>query len=165
MTYRPKTLDNKPKVISLCLAAAAVVMFVFSAYAPSFVAAYQLTALILAVVSLEMYVKYVGSDYVYEAAESSLKVYRVNGKKSTCLCSLDYSQSLSEIVSSKEYLTNKQKFPKTNFNLNYAKNLNPASFYVYFFEFNGKKSMIKFEPDEIFVKYANDKINSSKNIQ
>ena len=35
---------------------------------------------------------------------------------------------------------------------------------MYFFEFNGKKSMMKFEPDKVFTDYVNEKIdNAMKN--
>ena len=161
MTYRPRASSDKTKRLCVVFAFFAVVLFAVSGFVQSFVFLYQITALILAVVSVEIYMKYVGSDYVYEAADSALKIYKVTGKKSLCVCSLDYAESLTKVIDSAEYLKNKQKYPKTNFNVNYAKNLNPDTFCVYFFEFNGKKSMMKFEPDKEFVTYVNQKIETA----
>lgn len=164
MTYRPASNSKTAKNICFTGAITAVILFLVSGYVSRFAFVYQITALVLAVVSVEMYMKYVGSDYVYEAADKSLKVYKVTGKKSLCVCSLDYEESLSRVISSDKYLSQKEKYPKTNFNINYAKNLSPKQYSVYFFEFNGKKSMMKFEPDKIFTDYVNEKIdNAMKN--
>ena len=164
MTYRPASDSKTEKNICLICALTAVVLFFVSGFVSRFAFGYQITALFIAVVSVEMYMKYVGSDYVYEASDKSLKVYKINGKKSLCVCSLDYAASLSRVVSSDEYLGNKDKYPKTNFNVNFAKNLAPKKYCVYFFEFNEKKSMMKFEPDKAFADYVNEKIdNAMKN--
>ena len=161
MTYRPKSKSSKEKILALVTAAAAIMLFATSGFVNKFLALYQISAIILAITSIELYVKYVGSDYVYEAAENSLKIHKITGKKSICVCSLDYEMSLSLVVSSKEYLANKEKYPKTNFNVNYAKNLAPENYSVYFFMFNDKKCMAKFEPDDVFTQYVNEKINKA----
>ena len=141
-------------------AVGAVVLFVFSGMVHHFPVLYQISAIVFAVVSIEIYLKYVASDYVYEAAEKSLKIHRITGKKSVCIASLDYEMSKTLVVKSSEYLENKSKYPKYNFNVNYAKNLAPKDYYVYFFDFNDKVSMAKFEPDDVFVNYVNEKISA-----
>ena len=108
-----------------------------------------------------MYMKYVASDYIYEACDESFRVYKVTGKKSICVCSLDYDMSLSLAVTNKEYEADKSSYPTSAFNVNFAKNLAPKNYYVYFFRFNGKISMMKFEPDEIFCTYLNEKITNA----
>ncbi len=161
MTYRPKSTSNKEKILALACAIVAIVLFTLGSFVEFFPALYQITAIILAVVSVELYMKYVGSDYIYEAEESSLKIYKITGKKSICVCSLDYEMSLSEIVTCDEYLKNKDKYPKYNFNVNYAKNLAPEKYSVYFFVFKDKKCMAKLEPDEVFSEYVNKKIRAA----
>lgn len=158
MTYRPKASGKKEKLISLLLAVCAIALFAASGVVARFAGIYQISAIIFAVISIEMYMKYVGSDYVYEAGEASLKIYKITGKKSICVCSLDYEMSLSTVVSRSDYEADKGKFPKTDFNVNYAKNLAPENYSVYFFKFNGKTSMLKFEPDADFSAYINEKI-------
>ncbi len=158
MTYRPTSNSKKEIILSLSLAMLAIVLFALSGVVCNFVGLYQISSIICAIFGIEMYLKYVGSDYVYEAADSSFKVYKITGKKSICVCSLDYEMSLSYAVTNKEYAENKDNFPKANFNVNLAKNIAPSNYYVYFFEFNEKKSMLKFEPDAVFVDYLNKKI-------
>ena len=163
MTYRPQSLSKRANKVCFLCAAAAVLLFAASAFVARFEFAYQLTALILAVASVEIYMKYVGSDYVYEAAEASLKVYKITGKKSICVCSLDYEGSVTRVIPAEEYSANKSAYPKVNFCVNYEKNMFPKNYYVYMFEFNGKRSLMKFEPDEAFVNYVNPKIDSALN--
>ncbi len=160
MTCRPKNNTNKEIKLSIITAIAAALIFLFSGVVSKFVIVYQISALLLAVFALEVYVKYVANDYVYESTEKELKIYRITGKKSICIASLDYEMSISNIVCIDDYNKNKDGYPKANFNVNYAKNLAQKNYYVYFFEFNGRRSMMKFEPDSAFVEYANEKINN-----
>ena len=159
MTYRPKNNSKKEKLLAIICASVAIVLYFLSGIVHHFPVLYQVTAIIMGVVSIEIYLKYVGSDYVYEAAEKSLKIHRITGKKSVCVGSLDYEMSRSLLIKSSEYLGNKDKYPKYNFNVNYAKNLSPKEYYVYFFDFNEKVCMAKFEPDEVFAQYVNEKIS------
>ena len=82
MTFRPENNTKKEKFLSLSIAALAVVLFLLSGVVNHLVVVYQISALISAVVSIELYMKYVGSDYIYEAADDYFKVYKVTGKKS-----------------------------------------------------------------------------------
>lgn len=161
MTYRPKNNTNKEKILTAVTAITAILVFAAAGFVNAFPGLYQISGLVLAVVSVELYMKYVGSDYIYDADDTSFKVYKVTGKKSICVCSLNYEMSLTGVVSSDDYLANKRKYPKTNFNLNYAKNLAPEEYSVYFFIFNGKKSMVKFEPSKEFATHLNEKINEA----
>ncbi len=158
MTFRPKNNTKKELILSVATGFCAAVLFVISGIVASFTVVYQITALLLAVFAVELYVKYVANDYVYESTERELKIYKITGNKSICVASLDYEMSLSNMIAVKEYTKNKDSFPKQNFNVNYCKNLSPREYYVYFFEFNGRKTMMKFEPDDVFVNFANEKI-------
>ena len=165
MTFRPKSKSKKEKLMALAFAISAVLLFLISAVS-RFAGVLQIIAVIFAVVSIEVYMKYVGSDYIYDAADDYFKVYRVTGNKSVCVSSLDYEMSLSKVVTSKEYLENKSEYPKASYTVNLAKNIFPKEYYVYFFEFDGKKVMMKFEPDELFVNYINEIIvNNAVNVE
>jgi len=161
MTFRPKTRTGKEKAISIIGAVFSIILFALSGVVTYYKFAYQITALLLAVVAVEIYMKYVASDYVYDANESVFRVYRVNGKKSICVCSLDYNGSVTKVIRSSEFEAHKKDYPKFNFCVNYCKNLFPKDYYVYMFEFNGKRSLMKFEPDEIFVGYLNSAVGEA----
>ena len=161
MTYRPKSQGNKEKLLSLLFALFAVLLIITSGIINRFGGLYQISAIVFGVVSIEFYLKYVGSDYIYDAADDYFRVYKVTGKKSICVSSLDYEMSLSLVVNKSEYENDREKFPKVNFNVNLCKNLAPKEYSVYFFRFNGKNCMMKFEPDEAFARYLNNKISAS----
>lgn len=163
MTYRPKSLSKKEAVFSICTALLAVILFLLSGVVNKFSGIYQITALVLAVVSIQFYIKYVVSNYVYEAAEDAFKIYKITGKKSICVSCLDYDMSLSLCIDSDVYTADKNKYPKYSFNVNFTKNFMPKKYYVYFFEFNDKVCMMKFEPDEIFANALNEKISFALN--
>lgn len=161
MTYMPVSKSKKEKLLALITALTAALLIVMSGIMQKFGGLYQISAIILGVISIELYLKYVGSNYIYDAADDYFKVYKVTGKKSICVSSLDYEMSLSHVVTKQEYEANKDKYPSTNFNVNLCKNLAPKDYSLYFFEFNGKKCMMKFEPDEAFSTYINNLISAA----
>ena len=74
MTYRPKAAGNKEKILSLFFALCAIFLIIVSGITNRFGGIYQISAIIFGVVSIEFYLKYVGSDYVYDAADDYFKV-------------------------------------------------------------------------------------------
>ncbi len=136
----------------------AIILFALSGFVNKFEIVYQLSSLIIAMISVQLYIKYVGSDYVYEATDKELKIYKINGKKSICVCCLDYEGSLTNVIDSREFFENKQNYKKYNFCVNYMKNINPQNYFVYMFEFNSKITLMKFEPDEVFVTFLNSNL-------
>ena len=161
MTYRPILKNKKAVYISLASAVCAMLLIVLSGIFDRFGGLYQITAIVLGVISIELYMKYIGSDYVYEATDDCFKIYKITGKKSICVSSLDYEMSLSEVVSNKVFDSSNNNCRKYNFNVNFCKNISPSEYYIYFFEFNEKKCMMKFEPDDVFADYLNQKIRDA----
>lgn len=159
MTFRPALKNKNGILVAVISAVFSIMLILISGITNRFGGLYQISAIVFGVIAVEFYLKYVGSDYIYEAADDYFKIYKVTGKKSICVSSLDYEMSLSHVLSCKEYIENKDKLPKTNFNVNLCKNLAPADYSVYFFEFDEKKCMMKFEPDEVFTNYINGLID------
>ena len=159
MTFEPRSKNTPEKILSLITAILSIVLFGASGVVQRFSGIYQITAFVFAILAIQIYLKYVYSRYVYKATEDSLQIYKITGKKSICVASLSYAASKSRVMN----LESKNTFPKTNFNVNYCKNLLPKQYSVYFFEFNGKKSMMKFEPDNEFVCYVNELISGAVN--
>ena len=164
MRYCPLKSNNKAIVMSIICSVAAVVLFVSSAFVHSFGALYQITAIILAVISLHLYLKYIACEYVYEACENDLKIYKTTGKKSICVASLSYAASKSRVMNLREYTLLKNNMPKYSYTVNYAKNLYPEQYCLYYFDFNGKTVRMKFEPDDVFAEYINKHIEKTASI-
>lgn len=158
MDYRPKRKDFKAASLSGFCATFALALFLLSATVNNYMWAYQLAGLFLAIIAVQVFTTNVQSDYIYRADEHDIKVYRVTGKKSLCVCSLSYEESLSEIVTADYFNEHKNEFPKNKLAVNYCKNIFPEEYCLYFFNFNGKVNKMKFEPDNTFVNYMNEKI-------
>ena len=158
MDYRPKKSDNKAVLLSGFCLTFAVALFLASAYVPAYKWAYQLAGVLFAIVGVQVFTINVQSDYVYKADEHDIKVYRVTGNKSLCVCCLSYEESLSEVVTAKYFNEHNSEFPKNKLAVNYCKNIFPKEYSLYFFNFNGKVNRLKFEPDDIFTNYMNEKI-------
>ncbi len=162
MTFRPVSKNKKEKVFFIMSAILCILLFVLSSVVSRFVVLYQISAIVIAVVSIEIFMKFVASDYVYEATETCLKIYKIIGKKSICVASLDYNNSYSLVMTNDEYKETKEKYPKITYNINYAKNISPRDFCVYIFDFNGKNVLLKFEPDKVFCDFVNRRISEIK---
>lgn len=160
MTYRPKKSSNKAAFLAVSCAALALLAFYLSAFLPSAVF-YQIFAIVLAIVAVELYIKYIGADYVYEAGENDLNIYKITGKKSLCVCSLNYEESLTHILPMTADAEKDASLPKNKLAVNHCKNIAPAVYSVYYFNFNGKTARLKFEPDEAFTAYINQKIDAA----
>ncbi|MGN1121443.1 MAG: hypothetical protein ACI4RV_03675 [Eubacteriales bacterium] len=162
MTFRPGTTSRKAVLLAAFCAVFAVISFYVSSCVAQARIVYQVAALAAAIVALEVYLKYVGSDYLYTADDKDLKIYKITGKKSICVCSLNYEESASAVVSSAYVSAHSEKFPKHQIALNYCKNLFPQEYSLYFFNFNGKPARLKFEPDKAFTDYLNQKIYAAR---
>ncbi len=139
-------------------AALAVFLFGFSPYTSSFRLFYQIGALIFAIVALQIFLKYASCNYVYKADANELKIFRITGKNSVCVCSLNYEESLDTAHPASYYAEHPDKAPKTKIALNFCKTLFPVDYAVYYFNFNGKTASLKFEPDKVFLEHFNKKI-------
>ena len=158
MTYRPAAENRKAAIMAALFVFFAVTLFVLPMYVSAYRYAYQIGGIICAVIGLELYLKYVMGEYIYEAAENDLRVYRITGRKQECVCSLAYSESLTGILPKSEVDRAPQSYPKTKLAVNLCKNLFPSHAAVYYFNFNGKITVLKFEPDAAFTAYANERI-------
>lgn len=161
MTFRPKQKNYKSVFISAFCAAFSVAAFYISSLVDRFMIIYQLFAIVTAVVAIQVFLKYIQCDYVYKLGDHELEIFKVTGNNSVCVCSLSYEESLKTAVTNKHYKENKKDFPTSKILINYCKNIFPDEYCLYFFNFNGKVSELKFEPDEIFVNAFNEKITAA----
>ena len=161
MTYRPQKENKKAELLTLIFAAAAVTLFVVSTQVSLYRFAYQLAGVVSAIVAVEIYLKYVFSEYTYEVTKDDIQVFRITGKKSMCICSLALSESLCPLVRGEDYEKNQKAYPKTKLATNACKNLSPTRLYYYFFDFNGKNAFLKFEPDAAFAAYTDERIREA----
>lgn len=163
MEYKPNKKNFKAIMLCGTSGTFAVALFLSSAFVNSYRWAFQLCGLILAVIAVQIFTINLQSDYVYKAGENDLMIYRITGNKSLCVCSLSYEESLSYVVTMSYYSEHKEEFPKYTLAVNYCKNISPNEYHLYFFNFNGKVTKLKFEPNEDFVNYINQRLEIALN--
>lgn len=161
MTYRVPKKDKKASLTALLAAIFSVLCFAFSSFMNAPVV-YQLTGLVLAVVALQVYMKFVQSSYVYEVTENDLRIHKTTGKKSMTVCSMSLEESLTGVLSAAYAAKNAAKLPKNTISLNFCQNLFCEDFAVYYFNFNGRVAKLKFEPDAAFAESVNKAIAAAK---
>lgn len=88
MTYRPERKNMSAVFLSIFCFVFSVIAFYIAHKIGLYMWVYQVAAIILAVFALQIFLKYVQSDYVYKADEHDLKIYKITGDKSVCVCSL-----------------------------------------------------------------------------
>lgn len=161
MTYRVPKTDRKASLLALlCMVFSVLCFFFSSVLAAPFL--YQLTGLVLAVAALQIYLKFVQSDYVYEVTANDLKIHKITGKKSMTVCSMGLEESITGVMKADDAKQNAAALPKNTISLNFCKNIFCESFAVYYFNFNGKIAKLKFEPDAAFAAYVNRAIADAK---
>ena len=158
MDYKPHRKDLKAVLFASLSFTFAIAMFLVSSLLASYIWVCQLAGMISAIAGVTVFFTNVQSDYIYKVDERNINVYRISGQKSLCVCSLSLEESLSEVVKIKYFKENKKSFPQNKLAVNYCKNIFPKEYSLYFFNFNGKVNRMKFEPDEIFTNYMNEKI-------
>ena len=114
MTYRVPKKVKKASLTALLAAIFSVLCFAFSSFMNAPVV-YQLTGLVLAVVALQVYMKFVQSGYVYEVTENDLRIHKITGKKSTTVCSMSLEESLTGVLSAAYAAKMPQSCRKTPF--------------------------------------------------
>lgn len=158
MKYSPKG-DKRPAItaftLSLALTAISTLLFSNGGISPWIP---QLSAVVFAVCSVQIYIKYILSEYRYAFDENNLCIDKIVGKRIVPLGSLDLTCSLAEVMSLDVYRKRKDELPKPDLRFNYCKTMRLKNPYVYMFTFNGKNALLTFEPSGEFVDILNDAI-------
>ncbi len=162
MKYSPE--GDKRKALSACLIMLAltvvsVVMSANNVFAPW---VSQLAMVVFAVCTLQIYLKYILSEYIYAFNHKQLCIDKIVGKRIVPLGALDLSLSISNVMKMSEYKVRCGEFPKVEMRLGYCKTMLLKDPYVYIFEFNGKVAMLCFEPSEEFASALNFAIDYKK---
>ena len=158
MVDKPPMKNKRPHAVCLLCGLGVALALMMSFQVKSFLWFFQLIAFVFAIAGIQVFIRYLASDFVYELSENNFNIYRVQGKKRVCLCSLDLTQSMSKVMPQKEYLRDKNTYGRPEMALNYCKNMSADSVYYYFFSFRDRRTMLVFEPSEEFADAMNARI-------
>lgn len=157
---------EKNKKQSICILAimilAAALFYCLISIIPAFKWLFQLAFLISAVVCINFIINHSMTQWIYQLSESDFTVIKQTGAKQVTVCSLALSESVLLISEAQYKATNeKTKHPNIRSRFNYCQNVNMGA-YIYICKFRDNETLIKFEPNEIFVSAMNDAISNAK---
>ncbi len=121
----------------------------------------QLIAVAFLVMSIKLVIRYTLSEIEYTVSPAAFVITKTVGAKSNVLCTIDLTTAIA-LVDKETYLHSKE-FSDVSVKFNFCQNIKAAQTFVFVFMYKGKKSMIEFEPNEVFVKLMSEAIENTKN--
>ena len=145
-------------IILLGLGVPAALLFVSGAI-PAFGSVVRLAAFLMICVTIMLTVRYVLSEYEYEVGGDSFSVTRITGNRRTVMCSLNLATA-EKLLPKKEY----RELPASEraiIKYSLCQNIKADS-YVFLCDFNGRRTMVEFEPNEAFVRILRDRMDEAR---
>lgn len=159
---KPEKNKKQTVCIIAVLGLAGVLIYCLMNLIPGFKWLFQLAFLIVAVLCLNFIINHSMTQWIYQLSESDFTVIKQTGAKQITVCSLALSESVLLISDAQYKATNeKSKHPNIRSRFNYCQNVNMGA-YIYICKFRDNETLIKFEPNEIFVSAMNDAISNAK---
>lgn len=119
----------------------------------------KLAGFVLLCVTIMLLIRYVLSEYEYTVDGESFTVTRITGRKRTDMCCISLSTAIG-LLTKKDYdALPRQEKATVKYSLN--QNLKAES-YVFLCEFNGRRTMVEFEPNAAFAQIVSDRIADAK---
>lgn len=156
--------ERNPKQAILLVVSLAVLScagFLVASFTNSYRLLAQLTAVTFLIMSISLVVRYTLTEIEYTVSPAAFVVTKTLGAKSNVLCTVDLTTAIA-LFDKETYLHSKESAEVTA-KFNFCQNVKAAKTFVFVFMYKGKKSMIEFEPNEVFVKLMNEAIDNAKN--
>lgn len=157
--FKPERNPRQAYILVLCLAALSCTGFFIASLIDNYRLFAQLIAVLFLAMSVMMVVRYTITEMEYSVSANAFTISKTVGNKTTVLCCLDLSTAIA-LVDKKTFLHSKE-FSDVTIKYNHCQNIKAQSF-VFVYEFNGKKGMIEFEPNAVFVKLMKESIERTK---
>ncbi|HBL84470.1 MAG: hypothetical protein A2Y17_10105 [Clostridiales bacterium GWF2_38_85] len=137
-------------------------MWIFSSTFQYLKWVFQLILILSAVAAIYLIIRYTMTQYVYQLSLTDLIITKTVGNKTTTVCSLDLAESKLLVSKQAFYEKNMEKDVGYIHNkFNFCQNLNCECYY-YIYSFRDKNYLIKFEPNEVFVRAMKENIGNIK---
>ncbi|MCI8388302.1 MAG: hypothetical protein HFE63_07565 [Clostridiales bacterium] len=154
MTYKPQQ-NNRSKNTAFVLLIGAVVVWAISSFVSVGGAFIQLAAIVIAVVGIQIFVRYSLSEFRYileddDDGDTSLLIYKRQGAREMKVChvSLGKTVAVFKLNSMPDF---QKKYGTTSNRFNYCQNMGKDNMYVLIFRDGEKLIEVRFEPDEAFA--------------
>ncbi|HOJ48151.1 MAG TPA: hypothetical protein PLD48_04660 [Bacillota bacterium] len=120
----------------------------------------QLIAVAFLVMAIMLVVRYTLTEIEYAVSPAAFVITKTVGSKTNVLCTVDLTTAIA-LVDKETYLHSKD-FSDVSIKFNYCQNIKANNTFVFVFMYKDKKSMIEFEPNEVFVKLMREAIENAK---
>lgn len=158
--YKPERNPRQALLLMILLSLfSCAVFFASSIINDSYRLLAQLVAILFFTFSIVTVVRYTLTEIEYSISEEAFGVSKKVGNKVIFLCAIDLTTVVA-LMDKKTYEHSKE-FSGITVKFNHCQNIKAQSF-VLLYTVNGKKSMIEFEPNVVFVKIMNEAIDNSK---
>lgn len=154
MTCIPKQNKNAKRSSFALLIGALIVWMISSLEIPGR-SIIQLAAVVLAVVGLQLLVRYVLSEYRYvleddDDGSADFIIYKKQGSRDAKVCHVSLSNTIAvfRLSDKPEY---QSEYGRTSNRFNYCQNMEKSDVCVLIFRDGEKLIEVRFEPDEAFV--------------
>ena len=131
------------------------ILFLLSTCVQLYAALIRLTAFISLIASILLVVRYALTEFEYSVSHGDFAITRITGNRRQAVCNVSLETAI-DFIEKRDYdhLPSSEKAI-----IKYSLNQNmKAKSFVLLFDFNGKKSMIEFEPNPEFVAILKNEI-------
>jgi len=160
--YIPKKEAGNAAVFAGIFIAATAALWIMPFFIHNFRLIYQLSGVVTATIAVQITTRFIISGYIYILDKTDFIIVRANGKKSVRVCNISLETAVGISESNKKFAEIEKQFGKIDARLNYCQNLFPDKTYSYIFDFNDKKTLIKFECDKFFIAEMKRRIEYAK---
>ena len=157
--YKPERNPRQAIILVLCLSVLSCAGFSLSLHIDNYRLFAQLIAVLFLAISIALVVRYTITEMEYTISPTDFSVSKTVGNRTTVLCSLDLSTAIA-LVDKETYLHSKE-FTDVTIKYNHCQNIKAQSF-IFVYEFNGKKGMIEFEPNTVFIKIMREAMDNAR---
>ncbi len=158
---KPERNVAQVRALVACCALITAILFFVSTSVPYYQGLVRLLAFVSLIVSILLVVRYALTEFEYAVSCGSLSVTRITGNRRTVVCNVALETAV-DLYEKRDYdhLPSSEK-AVIKYSLN--QNLSADSFvFLCDFDGKGKRAMIEFEPNEMFVSILKTEIARAK---
>ena len=156
---KPDRDPAKVRLLAAVSVAVPLVAFLIATLMESYASFMNMLGLVSLMTGILLNVRFTLTEYEYGASPECFSVVKILGSRRTEVCNIDLSTAIGLYKESDyEHLPASEK-GRTKYSL--TQNICARDVYVFLCEFNGQRTMIRFEPNGAFVAILRDYIEAA----
>lgn len=156
---KPERNVRQVKLLLFLSVIVTALVFLVSTLVPNYSSLIQFCGFLVLVISIWLNVRFSLTEYEYAVGNGDFAVIRIIGNRRETVCNLSLETAI-DIIPKRDYYhlpSSERAIIKYSLTQNMI-----ADSYVFLCEFNGKKTMVEFEPNAEFVSIIKNEIKLSK---